>query len=101
VPAPQNLIDICARVETFLDSLEDLRTSVLLLCIDLEAVYLVRLGTASIIQLIPVHLAKQMYRIIIYTLSKGLLYILGTSVTTLKDILESEYIPEGLLWRIK
>lgn len=87
----QNLINTCAGVRDLIDSLGDLNTSTPSLYFDLEGIYLGRLGTVSIMQLL-VHPATQTHLIDIHTLGKEAFSTLGETGTTLKDILESESI---------
>lgn len=87
----QDLIDTCVGVGNLIDALGDMNTPIPALYFDLEGIFLGRLGTISIMQLLG---HDQTYVIDIHTLGNEAFCTPGKTGTTLKDILESESIPK-------
>jgi exonuclease 3'-5' domain-containing protein 1 len=89
----QDLIDTCVGVADLIDTLGDVNAPDPSLYFDLEGIYLGRLGTVSIMQLL-IYPANRTYLIDIHTLGQDAFRTPGKNGTTMKDILESESIPK-------
>jgi exonuclease 3'-5' domain-containing protein 1 len=90
---PTGLVDTCTAVADLIDAMDNLPTSPPSLYMDLEGVYLSRLGSISILQ-VHVSPENRTYLIDIHTLGDKAFSTAGASGQTLKGILESDSIPK-------
>ncbi|TVY80733.1 hypothetical protein LSUE1_G005971 [Lachnellula suecica] len=90
---PSGLIDTSAAISILIDTLVDLPTNPPSLYVDLEGIYLSRLGSISILQLF-VAPTNETYLLDVHILGDKVFSTPGTNGSTFKTILESASIPK-------